>query len=360
MQPRILFYTHYQIDEPSYMKFIVKLCTSPVQSSYPEVVAEKLAREIRLRAGKLNPAAAGYAVELGKDLEIITANQTWTEKGFLVDLIARVGDEALDSQLRLNLAEKLLHFHIFLEGDGAAFLFLARRFCDHRSVTNSDDTWNTWAKEMFTEVYAEYLAITNNTVDRVELRRKIDRIKSEGYKGNSGSHKLFIHLQTLHRLGLLYRPDKGGSRVYQVPEQSGDHIPGLEIFAREIPDVVLLEKVIASHQWLQVATKVFGLVAPSGGTSVPMDGTGFLHTLVTYYKRVMATGAPLCPISTVIEATRIFFLVEQSRVVDYDDLLNLLVATQKRQPREVRFHVDRMGRPAFLKLSGDFTEAYAT
>ena len=131
------------------MEFLIKLCTSPVQSTYREVAAQKLAREITVRGGKLNVDAGGYAVDLANDLGLLTSNNTWTDKGHSVNLVAEVDDGKLEEQLELTLAEKLLHFRVFLESDGAALLFIAHRLTQCGSVVGSETTWNLWAKEMF-------------------------------------------------------------------------------------------------------------------------------------------------------------------------------------------------------------------
>ena len=39
MEPRIVTRTHYQVDEPAYLRHLILDCTSPTQSSYSDVVA---------------------------------------------------------------------------------------------------------------------------------------------------------------------------------------------------------------------------------------------------------------------------------------------------------------------------------
>jgi|GEM_PF-1281775 len=362
MQPRIVFGTHYQVDEPAYMELLVKLCTSPVQSTYREVVEQRFAQEVRSRGKSFNTAAGRYAVDLARALDLITSNNTWTDKGHLVNLVAEIrGGEEFEKQLRLSLAERLLHFRVFLEGDGAALLFLARRLVQCGSVAGSDVTWNLWAKEMFTEVYSEYLAITNSTADRVNLRREIERIKAKGYEGRTGSHKMFIHLQTLYRLGLVTLPDSAGSRAYQLLEHPQGTQRGLEILLEEVPDVLALEKVINTHKWTEVAAKVLQ-VASTRLSEEPIRSSAVrvLSSVVSYYRQVMSTGVPLCSLSTLIEATQIKALAEASQLLTYDGILDLIVATQKENPKDIRFHVDRRGSPAFVKLSDRVVKVYST
>ena len=360
MQPRIIFNTHYQVDEPAYMTFLVKLCTSPVQSNYREVIAEKVAREITSRVKKLNVAAGGYAVDLAQDLELTTANNTWSEKGHLLNLIAEVKGEELEDQLKLNLPEKLLYFRIFLEADGAAFLFMARRLKQYGSAANSDATWNSWATELFVEVYSGYLTLTANTSDRVGIRQLIDRISSHGYEGKSGSHKIFLHLQTLYRLGLVERPNSAGSRAYYLSDQFLDAERGLDTLLREIPDILSLEKVIKTKKWINVAAKVFQIACvPYSDVAMQNDIDRVFSLTASYYRRIMSTGVPLCSLSTLIEAIQIELLTGQSRLLTYEDAMNSIVTAQKERPKDIRFHVDRRGQPAFIKLSDDIVRLYS-
>jgi len=349
MDPRVVFRTHYQVDEPAYMELLIRICTSPVRSSYREVVAQRLAGEISHRRKKsFNEDAAAYAVDLGKDLEVINENLTWTEKGHLIDLIGETPDIDWEEQLRLSLSEKLLHFRLFLEGDGAALMFLSRRLLETGVLDNSETSWNSLASEMFSEIFSNYLAITNNTQDRVTLRRKIQQQEAK-YAGHSGSHKLFIHLQTLYRLGLIDRPSPGGSRVYKIPSRLPQVKLGLEILIEEIRDVFQLEKVIRNHQWTEVAAKVFQIQSLDV-TEEELD----IATLVSFYKRVIGTGVPLCPLSTLINASQIELLSQHVGLLRYETAMKSIQRFQKTHPKSVRFHVDRRGQPAFLKLSNDF------
>jgi hypothetical protein len=353
MQPRILFRTHYQVDEPAHMEFLVKLCTSPVQSSYREVVAQRLAQEItNNRAKDFNKDAAAYAVDLGKDLGLLTQNNTWTDKGHLVGLIAEIQDGTWQKQLALTLPERLLHFRLFLAGDGAAFLYIAKRLL-HNNVLPPDLHWNSFAKEMFIAVYSEYLSHTILTSDRVELQQIIERIKLNGYQGNSGNHKCFIHMQTLNRLGLVDRADPTEHK-YRLPESSLGRPSGIETLIKEIPDVFSLENVVESHRWIELAAKVFQIASSDCD-----DDRAILSLMVEYYERIVSCGTPHCPLSTLIEAVQIELLAKRSQLLTHNSAMAVIKAAQKQSPKDVRFHVDRHGKPAFMRLSDAFVARYA-
>jgi hypothetical protein len=355
MQPRLIFRTHYQVDEPAYMKFLIKLCTSAVQSTYTEVVARDLAQEIRARCKEFNEAAGRYAVDLARALNLITPNNTWTDKGFLVNLIANVADGQPEEQLSLTLPEKFLHFRLFLEADGAAFIFIARYLTQHGSLPKPDASVNLLVQEMFVTILGDYLSVTNNTPDRVALREAIDRLKRNEYHGNSGTHKLFIHAQTLYRMGLAGRDDTM-SRVYYLPDQSQDTAQSLANLLREVPDILALERVVISHGLVELAADVFPVPHVTWQTKHYEDT---LRLLGQFYQRVASTGAPLCSLSTLIEAIQISLLAN-GILLTHGEALSIISDVQQQHSKAIRFHVDRRGQPSFVKMSDEMVNVLVT
>ena len=126
MQRRILYRTHYQVDEPALISFVIKHCTSATESNYPERVAERLSRYVSNRGRRFNVAAAGYAVDLAQGLGVLSENNSWTDKGQLLASIAKDECGNLEDDLKLNERERFLFFRLFLDADGALLLYLAR------------------------------------------------------------------------------------------------------------------------------------------------------------------------------------------------------------------------------------------
>lgn len=344
MQPRVLFRTHYQVDEPALLRLLVSECTSPVKSAYDEVVAERLAQDVKRRGKEFNTAAAEYALDLARGLSILTDQNTWTEKGHLVSLIAKVrDDDAWEAQLDLPLSERLLFFRLFIEGDGAAIAHLSRRLIDVASIPNGEGDWNAIASEMFIKIYTSYLEVSSTTQDRVRLRSEVDRIRTRGYSGKSGPHKLFVHLQVMHRLGLAERAPDQASRRYLPANRRA-----LEALGRLDDNVYELEQVVKQHRWGELASESF---LESSAVRSALDPDDALRQLVPFYERVMASGTPLCPLSTLIEAAQIDWMTHHSEYVPYEAVLEGIKAAQRSRVRDVRFHVDRRGAPAFVRLS---------
>ena len=161
MQPRMLSRTHYQVDEPAHMTLLCKLCASGGQSAYREVLAKKRADVARAQGKEFNVAAGGYAVDLAKALGLLSSENALADRGHLVNLIAQVKEGSWEEQLTLTQPEVLLYLRLFLEADGAAFVFLGHRFLEKGTLPGEDASWNSIATEMFAEVYLRYWTFAN-------------------------------------------------------------------------------------------------------------------------------------------------------------------------------------------------------
>lgn len=349
MEPRLLFRTHYQVDEPVFAHAVITLGTSAIRSNYDENVARLLAREITKRGKKLNIAAAGYAVDLAKGLSLVGSNNIWEQNGHLVALLAPTEFGEWDATVSLDLARQLLYFRIFFEADGAALLYLARRILREGCLPHSGMDWNALATEMFVETYSAYLAATTSTPARVALRSKIDALRMRNYAGKSGSHKIFLHLQTLYRLGLVDRAIGGTDRRYEMSDLS---IGRLQRLVAEIPDIYSLETMVQQHSLVDVSGSVYDLVAhPSSD-----DPQVTLRELIPAYRRLMATGVSICPLAPIVEATQIKLLVEDGCRASYSKIVEDLQQLHRTHIGQIRFHQDRLGRVAYLRLADTLIE----
>ncbi len=351
MEPRILSRTHYQVDEPTLIHAVTLRCSSPVASSYGDTVAQRLSSHVRAGGKRFNVAAAKYAVDLARKLAVVNANNVWVDNGHLINLVARVGPVTWPDELELNLAEKLLHFRLFLEADGAAMVFLARLLVSNGQLPFSGSDWNAVASSMFVQVYSDYLSHSTVMADRVTLRSKIDRIKSHRYKGKSGAHKMFLHLQVLYRLGLVERSDDSNERCYRVTDAGRERLVGL---VTALSDVLELERHLNEHRHIELAAQILGIRA----NKVDLSPSDSLNNVVPAYKQVVETGVAICPLAPVLEATQISLLTNKAKLVGYVDLVEGLRKAQSIYPREVRFHQDRSGAAAFLTLSDDLVRQF--
>lgn len=337
MQPRLAFRTHYQVDEPAYLGILVNQASSATRSDYPERVAERLAKAVQRRPMQFNIAAAGYAVDLGRRLGVINDQQVWTPLGHLVHLFAKERGPAFE--FALDELEQLLYFRVFLEGDGAALLFLSQYLSEHGAIpVGTDSDWNAVARELFLWSYEEYLKLSSTTVERLSLRRELDRLRRDPYKGKTGNHKLFIHLQTMYRIGLVEEQNGSGRRRYVGRPDA------ISQLLSKVDSVVTLEAIIREQKWPEVVT----CIRP-GASSGTLSAATVRRNVAERYEEIMGTGVALCPISTLLDAVTIDHIARKV-VLDQRELQQWLVATGRSAAKEVRFHVDRAGNPAFVRI----------
>lgn len=339
MQPRVVYRTHYQIDEPTIVRTVLTHCTSSAQAAYDEIVAEKLVRAIAAAGGRLNAPAARYAVDLCHSLGVLSAHNVWTDRGMLLVAVAPAGSQP-GSDLDLLQVEKLAFFSVLMAADGASLLYLLDTLCRSKGLPGPRDDWNTLAAEMFLDIYTRYLEMAGNLADRVRLRQELERIRARPFAGKSGAHKMFIHLQALVRLGLAVRADTGQSRTYVIAE---DPRRRPCVLASSVPDLMALERLVADHQWLEHAS---GTVTP---VLQDIDDEFLVGRLMGAYLRVGQLGVDLCPLSTMTALARINAAAD-GILVTYSQCLERISSLQKEHLRQIRLHVDRWGRPAFVKV----------
>jgi hypothetical protein len=258
----------------------------------------------------------------------------------------------MEAEYTLDARERLVYFRLFLEGDGAVMLYIAKRAIEEKrpipayaADDNSDrdvHDWNRFAREMFLSIYREYLAKTSDMADRIEIRREVERL-AKPYKGKTAVHKCLIHLQSLFRLGLLERSESQTQREYFAGDGALDGLRGL---TKHIPNVVALEEVVLEGTWADAAAVAFHL----GRGDEP--SINLVHSLVaTFYRRVIETGVPFCSLTTLVDAVQVQLLSSDAKLVTRTQIIDMLTQLQKERSKDVRFHVDRRGRLAFVKMS---------
>jgi len=346
MQPRLVLRTHYQVDEPAILKFLVQKCSSAVRSEYAERAALCLANGIKRSGRKFNPAAGNYAVDLARQLRLVNDNVVWTELGQLLHLVSQKEGGQWDAEL--SLSERILFFRLFLEADGASMLFIARALREHGQLPPPGQSWCDVANGMVVSVYTEYLEHTPDPADRVRLRRVIDRRRARPYKGKSGPHQMFVHVQALHRMGLIQREDSNATRLYRL----SDSTSAFDKLLVALPDVMTLESCVKNRGWALVAWQVMADQLPSeSGRIAVVEDEQLFEEVRSVYDSIASTGVSLCPIQAIIETLQIRSLTTGAGVLGYAEVMSVLEKLRKQSPRDVRFHVNRAGRPAFIKLS---------
>ena len=152
---------------------------------------------------------------------------------------------------------------------------------------------------------------------------------------------------------LAFRPDSllgvpGLMRVYRT----GNTPRALDKLLAVLPNVLALESCVSGRDWANVAAQVLADQLPSKnvGAAVIEDQRIF-EGVRAVYDSITGTGVSLCSIQSIVETLQIRSLAAGSGILAYSEVLSVLERLRKQFPRDVRFHVDRAGRPAFIKLS---------
>jgi len=344
MMPRVITRTHYQVDEPAYVRILIRDCSSPTTSDYSERMARRLEERLKALHIDFNLAAAKYCVDLAKDLNLLSENNFWTWSGQVLHLVAPERSDETSLDLHLSLEERIFFFRVFLEYDGAALIFLARKASLVGKVPEPAKDWNDLANEMMVSIYNSYLDTVTDIRDRTAIRHLLSKRTRQPYSGKSGAHQCFLHLKAMTRVGLL----QSRGREYCKHPSSVDPKGVIYQFLRNVPDSATLETIIVKNEWPKVATAIFaqGLLSDERWTKGRI-----LDQAHELYGRVMATGVPLCSLKTVIEAIQIKQISAGTMPISYEECMKVFRQAQAENPKKIRFKVDRIGRPAFIVLS---------
>ena len=337
---RLINRTHYQVSEPAYLTLLVRKCASPTSSTYREVVAQRFFENTE----RINIAASKYAVDLARSLNLLNSNFVWTELGHLLNIVAP--ESNIGTGQELSISEKIFFFRLFLEFDGAALIFLARKLENQQQLPASDETWAQIAQELFLNTYEEYLSFVTDLQARTRIRHLSEKRRYSPFKGNSGPHQSLVHMNLLLRAGLLDQSGTGQGRVYLAKRYPGENNPATSRLLTEVPDLKALEELLASGSLYDVVGRILGVEIRNESIS----DSELMGRVRSVYTRVLETGVSLCPLQTVSEALQIQSLTENTNPESHANFLSRLRTLQNSRPGEIRFHVDRYGHPAYLKI----------
>ena len=281
-----------------------------------------------------------------------------------MNLIAEVGRGEPERQLSLNGAEKVLHCRLFLEGDGAALVAIARYLRRRNSIVQAQVNKSTFIEDTFGQVLSEYLDLTADPAEQAALKAKIEFLKAKGYSGRTGQgrtrqHKLRLHVQTLYRLGLVQRVDKPRGLAFRTPLK-GDSVAGNpSALLKEAPDVATLEQRLADGEWASIVANALEIEHDSQVELDEKGGRYVLDLLARFYPEVMSSGVAVCPLQPVTEAIQIQALAERGWLLTPEQIAGVMEEEAGRQPKDVRLLSSR-GRPrAAIKLSDRWIRAAA-
>lgn len=336
MGARLLLRTHYQADEPALVSVLAREVLTPSRSTYRDTAAEHMSKAARRRGWKLNVPAAGYVVDLAASLSLATGNLVLTGRGWALSLIA--GDHGVETFLpELNEAERVAFLTYFIAADGPAISLLARRLVEG-SASRAELIDDRTVEKIFREVVSFYLEHTTDIRDRAELRNELQRLGAD-YKGRTPQHKIDVRLKLLARAGLA---EEEGERYVPNPNGSMARLASLA------DDFESLERRLLRGEDLALASQILC------GDSLRQEGGSLdARELVKAYKDMAGTFSDFVEVDALADYLTIRRLASGRGFLGREAVRDELRRWSRASPRAVRFHVDRVGRPAFVAVSGE-------
>lgn len=346
MRPRILLRTHYQVDEPRIIIELVTHCAGATVSRHDEAVAQCLKTTIRSWGLAFGLPAASYALDNARALGFVNPSNRWTSAGLTLAYLQRCRlDNPAMEVLDLTAAEKRLYLLQYLVGAGALALRFAAWMLVREETSDEQLGRDGIVEQLLVETLDDYLSLTNDARTRTAIRRERDRLRRVSYNASTRRHKRRPIIGTLCRLDLLeVSNDLQSIRV--------DHAGRLARLFRLVPTTAALERLATSRDNLrEVVSQVY---VEHVSTALPIPDAPHVAAA---YSFAMGRGLQACPLEYLDDVLFALGGPVTREKPGASSAETTLEELHRRQPRDVRFHVDRRGHRAFVVLSDDAVQA---
>ena len=359
MRPRVILKTHSGVRRPGIFSVLVARCTSATQPAHEGIVTKRLAAEFQhvpldaLKGAKLGERGAGFNVvwmARPQQLGFLTSNLSWSWKGHVVRMLTTCNaDSDPRAFLELSPAEQVIYLKYYLEGDGAILIALAREMLSRGSLTEEDLVQTDLLEQALRGIWKEYLDLSTNLTERVELKQKLQRQK---YDSSTRRHKTYPHLIPLEDMGLVVRSELDEGDIF-APAVFDGRTP-LQYLVERFPTIRDLETAVNRGEHCAILADV--MFAGHRQFSQQQDLTALMRTTFENYRKLRDSGAAIYPIDAITDASYAQMLANQGVLVTRQDIDGLFADLQEHHPQEVRFHVNRLGLPAYIVVADELVD----
>lgn len=358
MRPRVILKTHSGVRRPGIFSVLVARCTSATRPTYQQNVTKRLAAEFQdvpreeLKGAKLGNSAAFHALWMARpqQLGFLTPTLSWSWKGHVVRMLTSSDSDAdAGAYLDLSQAEQVIYLKYYLEGDGAIIVALAREMLARGSLTEEQLAHSDLIEQLFRGIWEEYLNLTTNITERVGLRQKLKR---ERYDPGTRRHKTYPHLVPLEDMGLVVRSEHDNQDVFS-PVVWNDRT-SLQVLVEIFPTIRSLEAAIEHDEHYSILAEIMFRGHRKYSRQIDLDI--FKVTVLHNYRKLRGSGAPVFAIDAIADASYAQMLANQGVLVTRSHIIDLFGDLQTQYPKEVRFHVDRRGLPAYVVIEDELVE----
>ncbi len=347
MEVRLQLKTHYQISKPGIFSVLLLKCTSADQSTYPEVISERLAN-VKFETIALNKESAKFAVVMAQSFGFITKNMFWSWKGRAINILLEESPrEQLDDYLDLTPAEKILYLKYYLEADGATILEICRRLRSRGKISRNELLSSDFIDQIFIDVWETYRQLSLDLTQKVRLRGNIQKLKSRPYTFKTRIHKALTHVVPLVDFDFIERREERNEIIF-VPKSSDSSSP-MDKLTQELDTIETMEWRFSKFQHFEIIGNIYDL-EPVGYDSDSHTDLLRENIIKTYIKARTEPSrmASIAVISDVISAK---FLAKKGILIERPDIERELDRLKSNHSPDVHYHIDKGGEKAFIVLS---------
>jgi hypothetical protein len=344
MRPRILLRTHYQADEPRTIIVTTTDCASPTVGRREDSITKALVAWARAHEYIMSLPAAVYALDNARMIGLLDKSNRWTAGGLAFGYIrSALGGGVRSDARQLSLPEQRLYLKYYVVNAGALLIKFGEWLIAHERVTDSELRTESVIERLVVSALDDYLGIATDIRDRTAIRHERDRLSKTHYAASTKRHKRYPLLTTMKRLRLLELLTDNSGHETIVPDSGGR----LASLLDAIPDVRSLEQ-LSREETLQPLLSLIAQRWPISPELRYLQGGELLANAYTYG---MDRGLHACPLEYLDDV--LFALPHaglSGRETTYQ-AADLLQFAHKERPTDIRFHVDRRGRRAYVLMN---------
>jgi hypothetical protein len=347
--------THYQVGHPIFFGFLIHSCTSPDESKTQDKVISDVYKVLKDHKYNCSREAAKFLVRMAKDMGFLEVNNIWTWKAFVINYFEEIDDitQYFGKTIISSTAKKITYLKYYLESDGAFLIHFARKVLDENGLSKRTIRFTNKAVEpIFENVINEYLAMEKSDFrKKVQLENFLKLLRRGGYQSKVRIHKAFPHLDPLVDLGILDYDSKKHEYLPKMPDGSIT-----KTFLHKFPDISSLEEPFLleegikknSFGYYERAAEVYNI----SYRKFSQKDTSIISNEIAYiYSKIKDKVTGLASIKSIKDIVCALSLVNHGILCEWPDIDEVLRDLKSEKGVNLRFHVDRAGKIAYIVLA---------
>jgi hypothetical protein len=344
MQVRLLLKTHYQIGKPGIFSVLLTKCTSPSQSTYPEVISDRLAK-IDFETIAVNKESAKFAVVMAQAFGFLTKNMFWDNKGRAIAILLDDTPRSVPPDyLRLTLTEKILYLKYYLEADGAVILEICKGLKEKGRMSRQVLLSTDFIDHVFVDIWETYRQLTTDLREKVQLKESVRKLKLQPYTKKTRLHKTLAHIDPLVDLGLIERLEEKNEISFR-PKTHNSFTP-IDVLVDALKTVENMETYFSKSRYFSLISKLYNIKAAEYD---PKDHAEILKKMIfSTYQKARTEPSKMASIAVMSDVIGAKLLADKAVIIDRPQFEAELDSLRAELKRGVYFHVDMQGRKAFV------------